>query len=91
MSTMDTTMTTTADSTMDPAEVKRLKRNAYMREYRKNHKCKRDTDHAREYNKQYRKKHPDKVRQWNRDFYLRKAAQILAEEAATGEGGDGNA
>lgn len=42
----------------------------------------------REYTRNYRRANPDKVRQWRLNYIKRKAARLLAEDAA-GEGGDG--
>ncbi len=88
---MCTNTTTDTMNKTDQDELRR-RRAAYMREYRKTHKSKRDRIHQQAYNREYRKQHPEKVEKWQRDYILRKAAAILAEEAATaaGEGGDGN-
>ena len=39
----------------------------------------------REYQRQYRAAHKDKVRAWNRAFYLRTAAKIAAEGSKGGD------
>ena len=42
-----------------------------------------EAQRRREYLRNYRRQHPEKVRQWNRAYYVRQAALIAA---ATGEG-----
>lgn len=45
------------------------------------------TDEQREaynaYQRDYRRRNPDKARQWQRDYIMRKAARLAAEQAAT--------
>ena len=51
----------------------------------------RDRENARQ--REYRRKHPDKTRQWRAAYILRAAARITAEReaaAASAEGGTGN-
>ena len=49
-----------------------------------------EAQRRREYSRAYRHAHPDKVRAWNRAFYLRQAAKALQQAAqiaaAAGEG-----
>lgn len=35
--------------------------------------------HMREYQRRYRREHRDKVKQWQRNFYLRQAEKLKAE------------
>lgn len=35
--------------------------------------------HMREYQKDYRRRNPDRVRRWNHNYYLRMAAKLTAE------------
>lgn len=49
-----------------------------------------EAQRRREYSREYRKNNRDKVRRWNRTYYLRQAAKALQQAAqiaaATGEG-----
>lgn len=49
-----------------------------------------EAQHRREYSREYRRNNRDKVRKWNRTYYLRQAAKALEQAAqiaaATGEG-----
>jgi len=40
------------------------------------------------YQRDYRRRNPDKARQWQRDYIMRKAARLAAEQAAQARGGD---
>ena len=39
-------------------------------------------ERRRAYNREYRRTHPDKVKAWNKTFYLRQAAKAINEIAA---------
>lgn len=49
-----------------------------------------EAQRRREYAREYRRNHPDAVRRWNRNFYLRQAAVLIEQAAqittAAGEG-----
>lgn len=70
------------NATMTEEELKEANRN-YMRAYRATHPRKPMTDEQRrkwnEYNRKYRHEHPEKVKKWNDDYIIRKAAKLAAE------------
>jgi hypothetical protein len=45
-------------------------------------------DHYNAYQRDYRRRNPDKVQRWQQDYILRKAARLAAERRAALGGGD---
>ena len=41
-----------------------------------------------QYQQQYRQRNPDRVARWRRDYIIRKAARLLAEQTDSGDGGN---
>ena len=51
------------------------------------------TDEAREkanaYRRRYRQENPERVKRWRDDYIMRRAARLMAEQAAAAASGDG--
>lgn len=45
-------------------------------------------EHRNAYMRQYRKDHPELTRKWKRNYIIRAAERLLAEEAEKATGGD---